>query len=390
LLNLLKGIRVLDLSTIVLGPYATQLLGDFGADVIKVEPPAGDAFRSAGASREGHVGAGFLNLNRNKRSIVLDLADPADADVLRRLVASSDVVVHNIRPRSARKLNIDWESLRAVRPDLVYCSARGFAEGPLGDEPAYDDVIQASSGLAWMNADGAGEPRFFPSVVCDKVTGLHLAFSISAGLAARERTGEGVCIEVPMYETMVSFLMPEQLGGMTFDPPVGPMGYERLTSPNRRPYRTTDGFIAVMPYTTAHWQRYLAIIGRHDLVADPLVTEPARRAAGIDKLYGIVAAASRSRSTGAWIEELRAADIPCAPVLRMEDLPADPQLIASETFQPMHHPAEGNLKSIRSPFRIRSDEQEMPDRPAPILGAHGTEILAELGLVPENRAERQP
>jgi crotonobetainyl-CoA:carnitine CoA-transferase CaiB-like acyl-CoA transferase len=288
------------------------------------------------------------------------------------------VVVHNIRPRSADRLGIGYDAVRAVKPDIVYCTARGFGDGPQGDEPAYDDCIQAASGIAWLNADAAGQPRFVPTVMCDKVAGLHLALAIAAGIASRARTGEGVFIDTPMYETMVSFLMVEHLGRTTFDPPTGPMGYDRLSSPNRRPYATQDGYIAVMPYSTAHWQRYLRIIGRDDLADDPRVTDAGLRSANIDMLYATVAAASPARTTDDWVALLRAAEIPHARVNRVDDLPADPQLVAGGLFGTIDHPVEGRLRSVRSPFVVR-DGETIADRAAPVLGADGAAILAELG-----------
>lgn len=381
--DLLKGVRVVDLSTIVLGPYATRMLGDFGAEIIKVEPPAGDLFRAARPGRPGGDGAGFLNANRNKQSLVLDLARPEARTALLRLVATADVFVHNMLPASADRLGIGYEAIRAARPDIVYCSARGFGGGELGNDPAYDDCIQAASGMAALN-HVAGEPRFVPTILCDKVAGLHLAFAVAAGLAARARTGAGCCIDTPMYEAMVSFLMVEQLGGESFDPPRGPTGYGRLSSPHRRPYATRDGHIAVMPYTLGHWRKYFEMVGRADLADDPRVTDAEQRGANIDMLYEIIALESPVRTTAEWIVALRAAGIPCAPVNTMDDLLADPHLASVGMFRPLDHPQEGRLRSVRSPFLVRGQE-ESPDRPAPALGADGDRILQEIGLTPEER-----
>lgn len=375
--DLLKGVRIVDLSTIVLGPYATQLLGDFGADVIKVEAPSGDLFRAARPGRPGGDGAGFLNVNRNKRSIVLDLAQDADRQALLRLVATADVFVHNMRPRAIGRLGFDYDAVRAVRPDIVYCAARGFGAGLQGDEPAYDDIVQAASGLAWLNAGPDGTPRYVPSILADKVAGLHLALAIAAGIASRERSGEGVFIETPMYEAMVSFLLPEHLGGETFDPPIGPMGYDRLTSPDRRPFRTADGYLTIMPYTLAHWQRYLRMTGNDALADDPRVVEPEQRSRHVDMLYAVIAAASPTRTNGEWIALLRDADIPHAAVNRMEDLIDDPHLASAKMFGWLDHPREGRIRSMRSPFAMRGRE-EAPDRPAPALGADTSAILAEI------------
>lgn len=375
--DLLKGVRIVDLSTIVLGPYATQLLGDFGADVIKVEAPDGDLFRAARPGRPGGDGAGFLNVNRNKRSIVLDLATDEDRRALLRLAATADVFVHNMRPRAIARLGFDYDAVRAVRPDIVYCAARGFGAGLQGDEPAYDDIVQAASGLAWLNAGPDGAPRYVPSILADKVAGLHLALAIAAGIASRERCGKGVFIETPMFEAMVSFLLPEHLGGESFDPPIGPMGYDRMTSPDRRPFRTADGYLTIMPYTLAHWQRYLRMTGNEAMADDPRVVEPEQRSHHVDMLYGIIAAQSPGRTNAEWIALLRDADIPHAAVNRMEDLLDDPHLASAKMFGWLDHPHEGRIRSMRSPFAVHG-RNETPDRPAPALGADTSAILAEI------------
>jgi len=375
--DMLRGVRVIDLSTVVLGPYATQLLGDFGAEIIKVEPPAGDVFRSSRPGRAGGDGAGFLNLNRNKKSVTLDLTDASSLSALLELVKTADVFVHNMRPGSARRLGIDYPAIKAVKPDIVYCNARGFGDGPNGDEPAYDDCIQAASGLAWINAGKDGEPRFVPSILCDKIAGLHLAYAVAAGLASRALTGEGAAIETPMYETMVSFLLLEHLGGKTFPESGGEMGYMRLFSPNRRPFRTKDGWVAMLPYTRIHWQRFLAIVGLDHLAEDPLVTDAELRASRIDELYAIVAEQSPMRTSAEWLDLLRAEGIPCAPVRELKDLLDDPQLVEGGMFGTIEHPAEGTLRTVRSPFGV-TGHAALPDRPAPVLGADTEEVLGSL------------
>lgn len=384
--DLLTGVRIVDLTTIVLGPYATQMLGDLGADVIKVEPPTGDLFRAARPGRPGGDGAGFLNSNRNKRSVVLDITTPEGRDALLRLAATADVFVHNMRPATAERLRIDHAAISAAKPDIVYCSARGFGEGPQGQEPAYDDCIQAASGLAWLNADSGDVPRFIPSILCDKVAGLHLALAIAAGVASRARTGQGAFIETPMYESMVAFLMLEHLGGMTFDPPIGPTGYGRLSSPDRRPFATRDGYITIMPYTSLHWQRYLRLVNRDDLVDDSRVTVPEQRSASVDMLYAIIASESPKRCTAEWAALLRDADIPFALVNRLGDLFDDPHLRAVGMFQAIEHPQEGRLRSLRSPF-VLPGRRERSDRPAPALGADTLAVLAEIDDV-ASAAER--
>ena len=375
--DLLKGLRVIDLSTVVLGPYATQLVADLGADVIKVEPVGGDVFRAARPGREGGDGAGFLNLNRNKRSIALDLTRAEDQTILADLVATADVFVHNLRDASAEKLGVDYASIKAKRNDIVYCSARGFGQGLYGDEPAYDDCIQAASGLAWLNADDKGTPRFVRTILCDKVAGLHLAFAIAAGVASRERTGEGCHIETPMYEAMASFLLIEQLSGQSFVPPLPDRGYGRLNAAGRRPYPTRDGYVAIMPYTAAQWRRFLQIIGKEELADSPRITNGEMRSRHIEELYELIEQSAPARTTEEWLSVLRDADVPCAPVNRLEDLPDEPHLAGAGFFKSMTHPAEGELLYAASPYTIEG-AQKRPDHPAPALNADRDEILAEL------------
>ena len=382
MLALLNGVRVLDFTTIVLGPYATRTLGDLGADVIKVEPPGGDLFRSVRPGRSRDMGAAFMGFNRNKRSIALDLKRPAAREVLDRLVRGTDVVVHNMRPRSAAPLGLDYERLAALRPGLVYAFAAGYDQrGPSAGDPAYDDVIQAASGVAALNADARGEPRYLPTILCDKVGGLHLALAVVAALARRARTGEGACIEAPMFESMVSFLMSEQLGGATFEPPLGPTGYDRLAAPNRRPYRTRDGHLAILPYTTTHWTAFFELAGRPAQAHAPEVQDPVLRSQRADALYAQIAELAPARTNDEWLRELRARDIPCARVNAIGDLLADPHLVATGFFREYDHPSEGRLRDARSPFRLHGGDAtlEHDDRPVARTGADGHAILRECG-----------
>jgi len=371
--ELLRGTRIIDLTTIVLGPYATQLLGDFGAEVIKVEAPGGDLFRAARPGPAGLDGAGFLGCNRNKKSIELDLTNAGDRKIFDQLLGGSDVLVHNMRPEKARKLGLSYEAVDSLKPDIVYCSARGYGEGPMGDEPAYDDCIQAASGVAWLNRDTSGTPRYLPTILCDKVAGLHLALAIASGLASRLATGKGLAIELPMYEAMAAFLLVEQLGGAAFDPPIGPTGYDRLNSPNRRPFATRDGYVTIMPYTLQHWQRFLLLIGASDLADDPVVTDPRRRSAEIDRLYSVIADAAPLRTTAEWLSALRADEIPCAPVQTIDDLLVDRQLLHGGMFELHTEPQLGRLRSVRSPYRV-TGRAWSTDKPAPALDADGSAL----------------
>jgi crotonobetainyl-CoA:carnitine CoA-transferase CaiB-like acyl-CoA transferase len=378
--DLLRGMKVVDLTSILLGPYATQLLGDFGADIVKVEPPNGDLFRSARPGHSEKMGAGFLNCNRNKRSIVIDLTRPEGVSALHRLVSTADVLVHNLRPKTARKLGVEYERIRQVKKDIIYCHASGFGgDGALAGQAAYDDTVQAASGLAAINSVAEGEPRYLPTVICDKVGGLHLALAILAGMASRERNGRGVCIEVPMFESMVSLLLLELLSGETFSPALGKTGYDRLSSPFRRPFKTRDGFISIIPYSGEQWSRFLSLIGRHDLVGDGRVTDPMRRSASIDMLYKLVADVAVTRTTDEWLQLLQEHDIPCAHVNRVEDLLDHPHLQDVGMFRYLDHPTEGKLRSVRTPFNIHN-ATVAADRPAPNLGEDGRTVLRDAGF----------
>jgi crotonobetainyl-CoA:carnitine CoA-transferase CaiB-like acyl-CoA transferase len=378
--HLLNGIRVVDLTTIVLGPYATQLLGDMGADVIKVEPRGGDLFRTVRPGRGSDMGAGFLNCNRNKRSVALDLTRLEGRQALHAILKTADVLVHNMRPSSAARLGVSYLDAKATKPDIVYCFAPGFGQqGPYAGSPAYDDTIQAASGLAAVNADSEGAPRFLPNIVGDKVGGLHLALAALMGIIGRMRTGQGCCIEAPMFESVVSFLMLEQLSGHTFRPPIGGVGYERLQSPNRKPHRTKDGYIAVLPYNTQQWTSFLNLVGRSEISRLAIVRDPVERSRNIDMLYQIVAKAMPDRSTAEWLEVLRAADIPCSRVNDFTDLLEDEHLKAVEMFEDIDHPSEGATRLLRSPFTVEGSARA-PDAPAPRLGEDTRAILSEAGF----------
>ena len=377
--ELLRGVKVVDLTTTYLGPYATLHLGDLGAEVIKVEPLEGDVGRTPGPARSAKMGAGFLNTNRNKRSIAIDLKTSEGREAVQRLVRGADAFVHNMRPNAAAKLGLAFEDLKRINAGLVYCFAPGFGEGgPYAGEPAYDDIIQAMSGFASLNAGADGQPRFLPSIVADKVMGLHLALAILSGLVRRLRTGQGCRIEVPMFESMVAFLLVEHLAGRTFVPPLGPAGYERMLAANRRPYRTRDGFIAIMPYTTLQWTHFIECIGRAELLEEDWVKDPGARSANVDRLYQLIADAAPDKTTGEWLALMKERDIPAGRVNGLEDLFSEPHLLAAGLFEEFHHPSEGALMRVRSPFRVGGLEKR-PDRPAPNIGASSEAILGEAG-----------
>ena len=375
---LLRTIKVLDLTTIVLGPYATRFLGDLGAEVIKVEPPDGDLFRMVEPARSSGMGAAFMGANRNKRSLAVNLRSAEGQEILQRLLARSDIVVHNMRPKAAARLGLSYDAVRAVNPRAIYCFAPGYGTaGPYADQPAYDDPIQAAAGAAALNADQEGEPRVFPTIIADKIAGMHLAIAALAGLAAREKSGQGCCIEAPMFETLVSLLLLEHLQGESFDPALGPMGYTRLTSRYRKPFKTLDGYISILPYNAAHWRSFLDLVGMAERGDRLNVEDPTQRSVAIDHLYQLIDEVAPQRTTTAWLQDLRARDIPCAPVNGLFDLLRDPHLCAVDMFPSFDHPSEGQMRAVRSPLQVTKMDH-LPDVPAPRLGGDTEAILTEL------------
>lgn len=373
----LEGVRVIDLTTVVMGPLATQILGDMGADVIKVEKPTGDQFRHAPPIGSPGMGAGFLNLNRNKKSIALDLTQKADRQVLLQLLGEADVFVTNIRPQAIRRLGLDYETLAKSNPKLVYCSTCGFSEkGPYAGRPAYDDIIQAMSGLAHLQSmsrdDGA--PSYVNTVVADKVAGITAAGAVAMALFERERSGVGQAIEVPMFETMVAFNLLEHLGGKTFVPPRGDCGYDRVLSRYRKPYRTRDGYIALLPYTDDHWQRFFIAAGAHEYLEDERFRSMSARLHNVDYIYGVLEELVAMRSTDEWLQLLTDADIPMAPVLSIEDLLADEHLNGVDFFGKMDHPSEGELCTVAIPVTFSRTPGSIR-RPAPQLRQDNEEIM---------------
>lgn len=382
----LHGVRVIDLTTVAMGPYATQILGDMGADVIKVESHDGDIFRHAAPTRHAGMGAAFLNLNRNKRSIVIDLKKAEDVETLRQLVLGADVFIYNVRPQSIRKAGLDYQTLSRQNPRLIHCGTYGFSEsGPYAGRPAFDDIIQAMSGLASLQGRNTENgPAYVNTIMADKTTGLVAVYAIAMALFERERSGLGQAIEVPMFETMVSFCMIEHLAGETFRPAENAMGYDRLLSPYRKPYRTRDGYMALMPYTTAQWQRFFTVAGKPELADDPRVTDPALRSAHIGALYKILSDLVESKTTDEWRALLAEIDIPFAPVATPEDLLKDQHLAALDFFPAQDHPSEGPIRGIGIPVHFSRTPGAL-HRPAPGLDEHRQEILDELSATRRDR-----
>ena len=375
------GLRVLDLTSVVLGPFATQTLGDMGADVIKVESPEGDIIRYAEPARSRGMGALFLNANRNKRSIVLDLKQPAAHAVVMRLAAASDVFIHSMRPQAIARLGLGYDAVAAVRSDIVYCSTWGFgSRGRYSEQPAYDDVIQGMSGLADLFQRRSGQaPEFAPTIMADKITGLTAYGAIATALYHRARTGEGQHVEVPMFETLTAFNLVEHLAGHAFEPPEGPIGYTRALSPERRPYRTRDGYIAVLPYSTRHWIAFFEAVGRPEMASDKRVTDPTERSRNVQDLYRMITTIMPERTSGDWIALLRAADVPCVIVTSLDELEADPHLTDVGFFQSFEHPSEGAMRTTDVPVHYSQTPGNALPRPAPGLGEHTREVLAQAG-----------
>jgi crotonobetainyl-CoA:carnitine CoA-transferase CaiB-like acyl-CoA transferase len=384
----LEGVKVIDMTSVLMGPYATQTLGDYGADVIKVESPEGDITRQIGPARHSDMGPIFLNANRSKRSISLDLKKPAGRDALLRLAATADVLVYNVRPQAMARLKLDYESVAAVNPRIVYAGMFGFGQdGPYAAKPAYDDLLQGGSGLSHLIARaGDGTPRYVPTALADRVVGLSAVGAILASLLHRDRTGQGQRVDIPMFETMVGFVMGDHLGGLTFEPPLDQGGYARQMSPDRRPYRTSDGYISVIVYNDKQWNSFFDVTGRDDLRADPMFATFAGRLANIDIVYGELGRIFATRPTAEWMKLLVEADIPTMPVHDLLSILHDPHLVETNFFPITEHPTEGAIRSMRV-ATAWSETPATPSRLAPGLGEQSREILSEAGFKPEEIAQ---
>lgn len=384
----LHGIRILDLSTVLVGPYATRILGDLGAEVIKVEPPTGDTSRGIGPMRHPGMGAIFLHANRSKRSLVLDLKQTAARQALLDLIPTADVFIHNVRPRAMARLGLSPEVVCALNPRIVYAAITGFGQdGPYADKPAYDDLIQGAVALPSLIAEASGEaPSYVPVTIADRTAGLHAVYAVTAALLQRERTGRGEVLEIPMFEAMTEFVLGDHMGGQTFQPPLGPSGYPRLLAAHRRPYRTRDGFICTVIYNDKQWRRFLDLIGHGELFeTDPRFCDIGARTRHINELYGMVADAMLTRDTEDWLAALTAAEIPALPLHTPQTLIEDPHHAATGFLGEAEHPSEGPMRTIGVPTRW-SMQRPVPTRQAPRLGEHSAEVLAELGYGPERIA----
>ena len=380
----LDGIRVIEFTSVVLGPLACQVLGDMGADVIKVEPPGGDTNRHLGpTSQNADMAALYLTCNRNKRSIVLDLKSPDGQAAALELVKKADVLVHNFRPQAMAKLGLDYDTIRAINPEIIYCGTYGFGKaGPYGHYGALDDSIQAASGLAMLMAEIEGEPRYLPTIAADKTTGMAVVNAVTAALFYRERHGKGQEIEVPMFETMVAWVMTEHLWGQAFEPPLDSAGYVRLMSKQRRPYKTSDGYIAILPYWDNHWKTFCQVVERPELAEDPRFTNMKTRLANIDDTYAEIAKSLTAKTTDEWLALLGETNVPHMVVNTLDGLIDDPHLKATGFWEIHDHPTEGKLRMAKPTinfFGTPSSIRRLPPR----LGEHSVDILKEAGYSDE-------
>jgi crotonobetainyl-CoA:carnitine CoA-transferase CaiB-like acyl-CoA transferase len=383
----LKGVRVLDMTSVVCGAYATQMLGDLGADVIKVEFPGGrrggggDVMRWAGEAPAEGLGPIYMTINRNKRSVLLDLREERAAKALRRLIKTCAVFASSVRYHGLARLGLDYEAVKQVKPDIVYAHVAGYgSDGPYAGEPAYDDLIQSASGLADLlsRVDGDPTPRLIPTLLADKVAGLFMVQAILAGLFHHQRTGEGQFIETPMLECLTSFTLAEHFFGHVYDPPNGPWGYTRVANPERKPFATKDGYIGLLPYTDAQWDRFFEIAGwGESLATDPRFADYATRALHVRELYRLVEQVTVTRTTGEWLALLKPLQIPVVRMNRLDDLPADPHLAAVGLFERYEHPEAGGYFSLRPPLNFSATPANIRRHP-PKLGEHTEEVLAEI------------
>ncbi len=377
----LTGYRILDLTTVLMGPYATQFLADFGAEVIKIEPLKGDLVREIGPKRSAEMGPIFLNTNRAKRSVALDLKTPEGRQLLLDLCRDADALVYNIRPAAMRRLGLSYEEVAAVNPRIVYAGCYGFGQdGAYAAKPAYDDLIQGGACLSHLFTLVDGDrPRYVPSAMADRIVGVVTVSAILAALVARG-DGHGQRVDVPMFETMVHFVMGDHLGGLTYDPPLDGGGYARQLARDRRPYRTADGFVCALLYTDDHWRRFLTAVGQGDLMdSDPRFASFSSRMAHLDVVYGMLGSIFLTRTSAEWVALLNEVDVPVMWMHDFQSILQDEHLNSVNFFRRVTHPTEGPILSMANPIRMSHTPPDDTGH-APRLGEHSLETLHGLGL----------
>jgi len=379
----LAGIRVADMTTVVFGPYCTQILADLGADVIKVEPAEGDIVRGVGVPpKTPQMGPVHLRLNRGKRSVVWDMKTDAGKAAMRRLLETSDVFIHNIRPEAIGRLGLNYEDIRKLRPDIVYVHCTGFGlGGPYAGLQAYDDIIQAASGAASLlpRVDSNPRPRYLPMLFADKVSGLHAVFATLAALITRMRDGGGQHVEVPMFEAITSFNMLEHLCNQTFVPPTGPWGYARQLDPARQPMRTKDGYISIAPYADERWVRFFHAAGHPEVLQEERFVDKEARRKNVTQMYEVAESLLPQKTTKEWLRILKEKHVPAIQTNEIGEVLEDPHLNATGLFREREHPTEGSYVEVRPPVRFSGFEYPDP-RHAPAVGQHTAEVNRELGL----------
>lgn len=382
----LAGVKILDLTSVVMGPFATQILAQLGADVIKVETPEGDNMRHVGPMNHAGMGPIFLHANAGKRSIVLNLKHPEGREAALKMAEGRDVFISNVRPQALTRLGLDYEAVRQRNPRIIHVSCCGFdQDGPDAARPAYDDLIQGATGVPWlMGQYGSPEPAYVPTTLADRVTGLHTVYAVTAALYARSHSGVGQAVVVPMFEAMAQFILGDHMAGLTFEPPIGEPGYARLLTPHRKPYLTSDGMLCVLIYNDKHWKSFFEVIGETEgLARDPRFSTHSARAANIDEVYAEVARLMRTRTTAQWRGLLDAADVPNMPMNSPEDLLVNPQLRATGFVSDMVHPTEGPMHTLAHPTKWSATPPARSFSPAPRLGEHTRQLLEEAGYTLE-------
>lgn len=378
----LSGVKILDLTSVVLGPFATHILASLGAEVIKIETAQGDNMRHVGPMKSEGMGHIFLHANTGKQSVVLDLKSPDGLEALLALASESDVLISNVRPAAMARLGLDYEAVCARNPRIIYVSCCGFdQDGPYAAKPAYDDLIQGAAGIPWlMQQYGSPEPCYAPVTLADRVTGLHAVYAVTAALFEREKTGLGQSVVVPMFEALTQFVLGDHMAGLSFEPPLGEAGYARLLTPHRKPYQTADGYLCVLIYNDKHWASFFdAVDEAHSLRTDPRFMTHTARAANINEVYAEVAKLMQSRTTIQWQMILDRADIPNTPMNSATDLLSDPHLLATGFIFESNHPTEGKIRMTGSPVKWGNHPIPPKPRSAPLLGQHTREVLSGLG-----------